>query len=79
MRTFLSGLIGTLVFDEADARAAGEVRASLEAAGTPIGAYDAMIAAQAVRRGITLVTANVSEFARVDDLRWEDWAASRRR
>ena len=75
VRTFLSGLVEVLSFDESDARAAGEVRALLEQAGTPIGAYDSMIAAQAVRRGITLVTANVAEFARVDDLMWEDWAA----
>jgi predicted nucleic acid-binding protein len=28
----------------------------------------------AVRRGITLVTANTREFKRVDGLMWEDWA-----
>lgn len=74
VQTFLSGPIEILPFDDADARAAGEVRALLEQAGTPIGAYDALIAGQAVRRGITLVTANVREFARVDGLMREDWA-----
>lgn len=73
VQTFLSGPIEILPFDDADARAAGEVRALLEQAGTPIGAYDALIAGQAVRRGITLVTANVREFARVDGLMREDW------
>ncbi len=76
VQTFLSGPIEILPFDDADARAAGEVRALLEQAGTPIGAYDALIAGQAVRRGITLVTANVREFARVDGLMREDWALS---
>jgi tRNA(fMet)-specific endonuclease VapC len=76
VQTFLSGPVEILPFDDADARAAGEVRALLEQAGTPIGAYDALIAGQAVRRGITLVTANVREFARVDGLMWEDWALS---
>jgi tRNA(fMet)-specific endonuclease VapC len=56
---------------------AGEVRAALERAGTPIGAYDVLIAGQALRHGATLVTANVTEFARVNGLTWKDWAASR--
>jgi tRNA(fMet)-specific endonuclease VapC len=76
VQTLLSGPIEILPFDDADARAAGEVRALLEQAGTPIGAYDALIAGQAVRRGITVVTANAREFARVDGLMWEDWALS---
>jgi PIN domain len=52
---------------------AGDLRATLEAAGTPIGPYDLLIAAQALRTGATLVTANVSEFARVRGLVWQDW------
>ncbi len=74
LRTFLSGLVEVLDFDDADARATGAVRAALERVGTPIGAYDTMIAGQAIRRGITLVTANTREFARIDGLMWEDWA-----
>ena len=68
------GIVEILPFDEADARAAGEVRAQLERVGQPIGAYDALIAGQAVRRGLTLVTANAREFERVDGLMCEDWA-----
>ena len=63
-------------FDEEDARAAGRVRAELAAAGTPIGAYDILIAGQAVRSGATLVTADSREFARVRGLAWEDWTIS---
>ena len=74
LRTFLSGVVEVLDFDDADARATGAVRAALERVGTPIGAYDTMIAGQAIRRGITLVTANTREFARVEGLMWEDWA-----
>ena len=76
VQAFLSGPIRLLPFDEADARAAGEVRALLEQERRPIGAYDALLAGQAVRRGFTLVTANVREFQRVDGLMWEDWSAS---
>ena len=36
----------------------------------------AFLAGQAVRRGFTLVTANVREFERVDGLMWEDWSKS---
>jgi len=81
LQTFLSGPFEILDWDDADARAAGEVRAQLEADGQMIGAYDALIAAQAIRRGITVVTANAREFKRVDELMWEDWArhADRRR
>jgi predicted nucleic acid-binding protein len=57
-------------------RAAGRVRAELVAAGTPIGAYDILIAGQAVRSGATLVTADSREFARVRGLAWEDWTIS---
>ena len=74
VQTFMAGPIEILDFEAADARAAGEVRAALERDGRPIGAYDALIAGQSVRRGLTLVTANSREFERVDGLMWEDWA-----
>jgi tRNA(fMet)-specific endonuclease VapC len=70
----LSSVDGTLAFDDDDARTAGQIRAALEKAGTPIGPYDLLIAGQAVRRGHTLVTANEREFRRVPGLRWENWA-----
>ena len=73
LRVFLSADVSVLSFDEEDARAAGDLRASLESAGTPIGPYDLLIATQALRLGATMVTANVSEFGRVDGLSWQDW------
>jgi len=71
---FLAGPILVLPFEDADARVAGSVRAALEAAGKPIGAYDVLMAGQALRHRLTLVTANVSEFSRVKGLAWQDWA-----
>jgi len=62
-----------LPLDEQDAISAGEVRASLAAAGTPIGPLDALIAGAALARDLTLVTHNTGEFERVSDLRLADW------
>jgi tRNA(fMet)-specific endonuclease VapC len=73
LRVLLSGDLDPLEFDDEDARSAGATRAALEKAGTPIGAYDVLIAGQALRRGLTVVTANTSEFSRVAGLSWEDW------
>jgi tRNA(fMet)-specific endonuclease VapC len=75
LATFLALDVTPLPFEPEDAEEAGDVRATLERAGTPIGPYDVLIAAQARRRGALLVTANRREFARVPGLRMEDWAA----
>jgi len=72
---FLAPGIAILPFDFEDAAHAGNIRADLESKGTPIGYYDYLIAAQARRRGATLVTANVREFARVPGLLVADWMA----
>ena len=74
VQAFFAGLLSIVEFGDADAQVAGHLRASLERAGTPIGAYDVLIAAQALRLRARLITANVREFARVEGLAWEDWA-----
>ena len=74
VETFLAGPVVLLPFEEEDARSAGRIRASLESAGKSIGAYDLLIAGQAVRHKMTLVTANIREFGRVNGLTWEDWS-----
>ena len=51
----------------------GQIRASLERVGQPIGANDLFIAAHARSLTLTLVTANVREFSHVPDLRIENW------
>ena len=73
--TFVAGPIQLLAFEDTDAETAGLIRATLEKMGTPIGAYDVLIAGQAICRGLTLVTANAREFKRVKNLKWENWAA----
>ena len=70
---FLAGPIEILAFEPADAEEAGYIRAALERAGTPIGPYDLLVAAQTRRRDALLVTANEREFARVPRLKFEDW------
>lgn len=65
--------VATLPFDEAEAQAAAAIRAALKQAGQAIGAYDVVIAATAVARGLVVVTSNLSEFTRIGGLRVEDW------
>jgi len=72
---FLGLGIDVLPFEPEDAAHAGDIRAQLEKAGTPIGHYDYLIAAQARRRGAALVTLNRREFERVPGLIVVDWPA----
>jgi tRNA(fMet)-specific endonuclease VapC len=65
--------LAILPFDADDAIIYGQIRAGLEAQGLSIGALDTLIAAQAVRHNLILVTSNVREFARVPNLTIEDW------
>jgi tRNA(fMet)-specific endonuclease VapC len=60
-------------FDKEDARCAGEARAFLKSAGSPIGPFDVLIAGQALSRNFILVTHNTREFGRVPKLTVEDW------
>jgi tRNA(fMet)-specific endonuclease VapC len=74
VETFFAGPVSLLAFEPEDAKVAGRVRAALEAVGKPIGAYDLLIAGQALRHQLKLITANGREFGRVKGLEWEDWA-----
>jgi tRNA(fMet)-specific endonuclease VapC len=76
LESFLAGPISLLSFDEEDARVAGRIRATVEKIGRPIGAYDLLIAGQAIHHKLTLITANGKEFTRVKGLVCEDWAKS---
>jgi tRNA(fMet)-specific endonuclease VapC len=73
LETFFAGPIHPLSFEDQDAEIAGAIRADLESIGKPIGAYDLLIAGQAMRNKLTLITANLSEFARIKELTWADW------
>jgi tRNA(fMet)-specific endonuclease VapC len=74
LEAFFAGTLTLLSFEPQDAKAAGQIRAALEASGKPVGSYDLLIAGQALRNELTLVTANVREFSRIKGLKWEDWA-----
>ena len=55
--------------------ACGRLRAALDAAGTPIGGNDMLIAAHALALGRTMVTADVGEFGCLAGLAVENWPA----
>ncbi|WLE96909.1 MAG: type II toxin-antitoxin system VapC family toxin [Candidatus Electrothrix communis] len=65
----------SLSFDDKAAEIYGQVRSQLEKAGTPIGPNDLLIAAIALSNDLTLATANIREFTRVENLVCEDWEA----
>jgi len=73
LEAFCAGPIHPLSFEDQDAEIAGAIRADLESIGKPIGAYDLLMAGQAIRNKLTLITANLSEFARIKELAWADW------
>lgn len=73
LREFMRSPITIIPFEPADAEHAGDIRAGLNAKGTPIGPYDILIAAQARSRGAVLVTGNRREFDRVPGLAVADW------
>src|SRR5260370_30438533 len=73
LATFLAGPVRVLGFEEEDAREAGGVRASLERIGKTIGAYNMLIAGQALSRKLTLVTANTKEVSGVKRVFLEEW------
>ncbi|HEX7764426.1 MAG TPA: tRNA(fMet)-specific endonuclease VapC [Cellvibrio sp.] len=53
----------------------GDIRATLERKGTPIGVNDLHIAGHARSHGLVLVTNNLREFERIEGLRTENWIA----
>lgn len=72
----IEGFLARLIVKDFDANAAthaGQIRAELAKAGTPIGPYDQMIAGHARSLGLVVVTNNVSEFSRVQGLRVVNW------
>jgi tRNA(fMet)-specific endonuclease VapC len=68
-----STLVEILPFDIPASSVYGQIRAALEKRGTPIGTLDMLIAAHAKSLGLTLVTNNIKEFGRVEELAVEDW------
>ena len=68
-----SEYVSVLPFEHPAELIYAEIRTDLERRGVPIGAHDMLIAAHALSLDLTLVTANIREFARVPGLRVENW------
>ena len=63
----------SLPFDDRCIAIYGKIRARLAKAGTPIGSNDLLIASIALSHNLILVTHNIREFSRVEELKLEDW------
>jgi tRNA(fMet)-specific endonuclease VapC len=70
------GVLEVLAFEAPGDRAYGAIRTQLEKAGRTIGANDLLIAAHALALGYTVITDNEDEFARITNLRHENWLRS---
>lgn len=73
LQEFISPL-EILDFTISDSVIYGKIRNSLEKKGLPIGAMDLLIASIAKSNDLILVTNNVKEFSRIEDLKIENWA-----
>ncbi len=62
-----------LPFDEPASIQSAKIRSYLERKGRGIGPYDTLIAGHALSLHTKLITANTGEFARVPDLKMENW------
>ena len=67
-------LVPVLPLPDDSPRHYARIRATLERAGTPIGANDLWIAAHALASELILVSNNLREFDRVSGLATENWA-----
>lgn len=65
--------VAVLPFTQEEADIAAKIRVDLEKKGTPIGAYDILIAAAALSHQATLVSHNTKEFSRINGLNLVDW------
>lgn len=62
-----------LPFRSEESQVAAGLRYNLKLQGTPIGAYDILIAATALVNDFVLVTSNEKEFTRIEELTIENW------
>ena len=69
----ICGQLTVLPFADRAAHHFAMIRCELEREGRPIGPYDLLIAGHARSEGLTVVTNNEREFARVQGLRTENW------
>lgn len=69
----LLSAVSILPFEAAAAKKAAEISASLQKRGMAIGPMDNLIAGTTLAHKATLVTHNVVEFRRIQQLQIEDW------
>lgn len=75
IRMLLERALHVLPFDTHAAEFYGELRARLESEGRRLDEPDLRIAAIALSNDLTLITGNVKHFARIRELRVENWLA----
>ena len=73
LNNFLLPSVNVVDFDLRAAYVAGEIRANLETKGKPLSFTDIQIAAIAITNQLILVTGNTGHFARITDLKIENW------
>lgn len=76
IRPLWNSLLRILQIEPYSERAAIEtatIRANLKVKGMPIGAYDILIAGTAMAHKMVVVTSNVGEFERIQELPIENW------
>ena len=76
IRGLLQHAVTIIPFDHAAADRYGHLRATLESDGIPLAEPDLRIAAIALSRSLTLVTANTRHFNRITALTVENWLDS---
>ena len=69
----LVATVNVLPFDLQEAKRASQISVVLEKQGELIGPYDILIAATASANHATLVTHNIKEFEKIENLMTEDW------
>ena len=72
LKTLLDA-VKVLPFSTSEASAAANIRAQLEKKGKPMGPYDVLIAGTVLAHQATLVSHNLREFKRIQNLKTEDW------
>ncbi|MBP9725905.1 MAG: type II toxin-antitoxin system VapC family toxin [Gammaproteobacteria bacterium] len=65
--------VSTLPFENKDGDCSGKIRSFLRRKGMPIRGYDVLLAGTALNRGLILVTSNIREFERIEELQLENW------
>ena len=71
--TNLTEAIKVIPFSKDIAMEAALIRSELQKKGQPIGSYDLLIGATALHNGLTMITANVGEFKRINKLAVQNW------